>query len=110
MSSFIGTCEKCFGKTPARGNGRVLCDTCKPETTVRQLRARARKPLPARTGPCCDNCGHRTCRKHQRLDSNLRPAYALLCTTCGIKLGYRPLSYGRPFYESKGREHLRGAA
>lgn len=119
-STFAYSCERCSDPVTlttvqfdAR-SGRVLCETCtpapKPSTSARQLRARARKPPPARTGPCCDECGHRTCRKHLRLDANLRPSYALLCSSCGVRLGFRPLSYERPYFEAKGREHLRGAA
>lgn len=61
--------------------------------------------------PACDECGGRDPRKSYRLEPrNLRPTYSLLCSHCRTKLGYREISYERPYAEITARSIMRGAA
>lgn len=101
---------------PMRNNG--LCDWHRrngtPEGFTRPKRAtlepQAAQPAARKGGrPRCDACGGKDPRKSYRLDENLRPSYRLLDAVCRTRLGYREVSYERPYAEIHGRSIMRGA-
>lgn len=61
--------------------------------------------------PVCDLCGGREPRKAYRLNPrNLHQEFVLACKPCRVKLGYREVSYERPYAELAARSIMRGAA
>ena len=104
MSTFAYQCELCPAKVPLTAaeydarRGRVRCDDCSARqrrvTTARKLTEFAADRALRR--PTCEKCGSARPVKHVRLDPrNYHEEHALLCTRCGEKLGFRPVTFHR---------------